>query len=265
MYKLISKIDLIKVMFRLFLLEASWNFEKLQNIGFAYTILPIAKRLYADFEGRKEFMKRHLKFFNTHPAMASFITGVVINLEEKMKLGEEIKPDDIENIKNSMMGPLAAIGDNFFWEYLRPFTALVGVIIVMLCRDNYGLAFLGPLVAIFLYNSFGLLVRYLGIIKGYEMGVEIVPYIGKLNLRSLNEKISLMSLILLGATFPAIFVLKQVHLLPASMPPVADNALKSLFMFGLAFLMMAGIKIKITPTVIFYGVIAVAVVSTYIR
>ncbi len=251
-------------MFRLFLLEASWNYEKLQNIGFAYTILPIAKRLYEDFDGRKEFMKRHLRFFNTHPAMASFITGVVINLEERMRLGEAIKPEDIENIKNSMMGPLAGIGDNFFWEYLRPFTALVGVAIIMLCRDNYAMAWPGPLVAIFLYNTLGLAVRYIGVVRGYEMGVEIVPYIGKLNLRSLNEKISLMSLIILGSAFPAIFVLNNIHLLPPSLP-VLDGAAKSLSMFGLAFLMMAGLKLKITPTVIFYGVIAITVISTYIR
>ena len=263
MYKLIRKTDLIKVYFRLFLLEASWNYEKMQNIGVAYALMPVGNRLYSDFDGRKAFVGRNLKFFNTHPAMASFIMGVVIHMEEKMKLGEPVTPEEIEALKNSMMGPLAAMGDNFFWEYLRPFCAVMGVCIILLCGDKYMLAFLGPLVALFLYNAFGLSVRYAGLIKGYENGPSIINYIAKLDLRSMNERLSLTALIMLGALFPFLFSLNNAALLPFQIQAM-HHSLQGLFMFLSLLLLLLLLKIKITPTVLFYGIIIGIIMLTYI-
>jgi PTS system mannose-specific IID component len=256
MAKRVRKIDLLKVLFRSFYLEASWNFERLQNIGFVYALMPVAWRLYPEREDRKAFMDRHLKFFNTNPIMSTFIMGVVINMEERMRLGEKVTPGDIDNVKNSMMGPLAAIGDNLFWEYMRPFSATIGIVIIMLAGSNQYLALVGPLVALVLYNTLGFYVRTLGVFKGYEMGVDIISYLKNLELRWLSEKISLLSVLILGSAFPVIFFFGGSNLLGL---PAGLHFTQSIAFFLLTLLVVVALRIKITPTVLFYGMIIASI------
>jgi len=58
------------VWLRQFLLQGCWNYEGMQNVGFAYAILPALREFYSNRpeEGLKA-VKRHLEFFNTQPAM----------------------------------------------------------------------------------------------------------------------------------------------------------------------------------------------------
>ncbi|MCX5776299.1 MAG: PTS system mannose/fructose/sorbose family transporter subunit IID [Candidatus Firestonebacteria bacterium] len=259
MYKLIKRTDLLKILFRSLLIEASWNFEAMQNIGFTYGLLPAGKRLYKTREERAAFLKRHLKFFNTHPAMAPAIMGVVINMEERHKLGEAGALEQIEGIKTSMMGPLAAIGDNVFWEYLRPFSAVVGVSIVMLFKDSNHpyLALLGPLVTVIIYNAINAFVRYRGLVQGYERGVDILSVIRGFNLTALIDKLKFSSALILGLTVALIFPTLNIRVFGA-------DILNSLLFLGVTLLFFGMLKIKIFPTVIFYSIIAAAILFKYI-
>ena len=69
------------VWWRQFLLQGCWNYEGMQNVGFAYAILPALRDFYA---GRPEealkAVKRHLEFFNTQPAMGALILGASVRL-----------------------------------------------------------------------------------------------------------------------------------------------------------------------------------------
>jgi PTS system mannose-specific IID component len=67
----ITKGDRIKVWWRSTFLQGSWNYERMQNGGWAYTLIPALKRLYHTKEDRAAALKRHLEFFNTHPYLAS--------------------------------------------------------------------------------------------------------------------------------------------------------------------------------------------------
>ncbi|MBE9487104.1 MAG: PTS system mannose/fructose/sorbose family transporter subunit IID, partial [Chloroflexi bacterium] len=56
----------IHVWFRLLLLQGSWNFERLQGLGFFYALLPALKKLYR----RNQLVtigREYLGYFNTHP------------------------------------------------------------------------------------------------------------------------------------------------------------------------------------------------------
>ena len=53
--------------FKLNLLQASWNFERLQNVGFLFALRNMLKRIYAGDNPRfLAALKRHISFFNTH-------------------------------------------------------------------------------------------------------------------------------------------------------------------------------------------------------
>ena len=53
----ITKKDLLKVFWRSFPLQACFNFERMQNVGFCYSMLLILKKLYTD----KKELSQHLR------------------------------------------------------------------------------------------------------------------------------------------------------------------------------------------------------------
>src|SRR3712207_7742300 len=80
--KKITKRDLISMFIRSNFHQGSWNFERMQALGYCFEMIPIIKRLYHG-EERKKALKRHLEFFNTHPFVTSPILGVTAAMEEQ--------------------------------------------------------------------------------------------------------------------------------------------------------------------------------------
>ena len=119
-----------KTFWRSFPLQACFCYERMQNVGFAYQMVPALKKLYPDKKEASEALKRHLAIFNTTPAIVSFITGAAIAMEEKFKkakdAGEECDEESINAVKAALMGPLAGIGDSFFWGTFRIIGAGIG-------------------------------------------------------------------------------------------------------------------------------------------
>ena len=101
----LTKKDRLQIAWRCTFLQASWNFERMQNGGWAYLMIPAIKKLYKTEEERAAALKRHLEFFNTQPYMASPIIGVTMALEEERANGAEIDDTAIQGVKVGMMGP----------------------------------------------------------------------------------------------------------------------------------------------------------------
>ena len=117
--KLITKRDLRKVFFRSFPMEWTWNYEKQQNLGYTYAMIPIIEKLYKDKpEEKAAALQRHLEFFNTTPHMVTLILGISTAMEEENALDENFDTSSINSVKAGLMGPLAGIGDSFMWGTL---------------------------------------------------------------------------------------------------------------------------------------------------
>lgn len=108
-----------RVYWRSLFLQAAWNPQGMQNLGLAYALYPALEVLYPDEAARSEALRRHLTVFNTHPYVAASILGGVLHHERRVARGEE-PPDRVVAFKAALMGPLAALGDGFFWLSLRP-------------------------------------------------------------------------------------------------------------------------------------------------
>lgn len=78
--------DLRSMFLRSNVLLASANFERVQNLGICYIMIPAIKRLYAPGPERIEALKRHLEWFNTQPYCASPILGGGFNSEVQRPL-----------------------------------------------------------------------------------------------------------------------------------------------------------------------------------
>lgn len=142
----LTKRDRLAVAWRSTFIQGSWNYERMQNGGFAFSMIPAIKKLYPNKEDRSLALKRHLEFFNTHPYIASPILGVTLALEEERANGSEVDDVAIQGVKVGMMGPLAGIGDPVFWFTVRPMLGALGASLAM------GGNILGPILFFVLWN-----------------------------------------------------------------------------------------------------------------
>jgi len=161
----------LRVIWRSFLLQASWNFECLQSLGLLYVLAPALRFLYRD-EDQKEAFQRHLDYFNTHPYMASPVIGVLLCLEEKGANAEN-SPFSADDFKTMIMAPYAAIGDALFWGGIRTLAAIVALF--------FGVKgfWWAPLVFLVLFNLPHLWLRVIGFWRGYELGLRTLDIIQK--------------------------------------------------------------------------------------
>ena len=188
---------------RHFLIQGCWNYEGMQNVGFAYAILPALLEIWAGKpEEAQKSVKRHFEFFNTHPVMSSVVLGAGMRLEEKAAAGES-DPADVGAFKMGWMGSLGAIGDAFFWGALRPMASIAGVIIALL----HPLA--GIAVMLILYNVAQLTIRYRGFQAGFSGQEAAVEWLKK---ESLNVKTSArkLAVTVLGGAYAGIVMGKMV-------------------------------------------------------
>ena len=139
----LTKKDRLSVAWRHQFLQGSWNYERMQNGGWCYSIIPAIKKLYKDPQDRADALKRHLEFYNTHPYVSAPVMGVTLALEEERANGAEINNQAIQGVKVGMMGPLAGVGDPVFWFTLRPILGALGASLAL------GGSIVGPLLFLF--------------------------------------------------------------------------------------------------------------------
>lgn len=174
------------------LVQACWNFENMQSVGFLYTILPGLEKIYAgDPEKMREAAKRHIEFFNTHPYFSSHLAGMSLAFEEKIKIGE-FEPSTVNSAKVGLMGSLGAIGDSFFWGSLKPFASLIAVLAALINP------FLGVGLLVMTYNYFHLKMRLRGFRVSLSSTNGIYQYLRQNNFPEKNEYIRAVIMIFLG-------------------------------------------------------------------
>jgi PTS system mannose-specific IID component len=177
---------------RSFFLQASWNFERLQSLGFLYSIAPALQYLYRDRpEELKGAYQSHMGNFNTHPFMASPVLGTVLGLEEKKAGGENVKPGAGE-FKAMVMAPYAAMGDALFWGGIRPLAA--GIAVFFAAKGS----FWAPAVFLLVFNLPHLWMRVVGLFRAYSRGLGIVEMIQKRRLPDLAVRLKEGTVVLLG-------------------------------------------------------------------
>ena len=168
----ISKSTLNKVLLRTQGCQFAHNYERMQSLSLTYCFAPVLEELYKDApkEERVNAMKRHLEYFNTHPLAIPFILGITAALEEST---DEDQKDTVVGIKTSLMGPFAGLGDSLLNLTWFPIAGSIGA---SMCVDNGSIV--GPLVMFLLINLLYWPLKYFGLHKGYEMGMELVEKAG---------------------------------------------------------------------------------------
>src|SRR4051812_46036307 len=118
---------LLQTFVRSFFLQTLWNFERMQNVGFAFTMVPLMRRLTRSKTAFQKMLRRQLMFFNTHPYFSTIVAGVVYAKERNRTTGLDQEDPTLTVLKDSMGGAFGAIGDHVVWGTWRPFAALIAL------------------------------------------------------------------------------------------------------------------------------------------
>ena len=201
--------DRLSVAWRSQFLQGSWNYERMQNVGWAYAMIPAIKKLYKSKEDRASALKRHLEFFNTHPYVASPIIGVTLALEEERANGAPIDDTAIQGVKVGMMGPLAGIGDPVFWFTVRPILGALGASLAM--TGNI----LGPILFFVLWNVIRMAFLWYTQEFGYKAGSAITQDLSGGLLKDITKGASILGMFILAVLVERWVSIKFVLELPA--------------------------------------------------
>lgn len=188
----LSKADRQKVWWRSTFLQGSWNYERMQNLGWAYALIPAIKKLYTKKEDQAAALERHLEFFNTHPYVAAPILGVTLALEEEKANGVEIDDAAIQGVKIGMMGPLAGIGDPVFWFTVRPILGALGASLAL--TGNI----IGPLIFFLAWNAIRMAFLWYTQELGYKAGSEITKDMSGGILQDITKGASILGMFILA-------------------------------------------------------------------
>ena len=188
----LTKSDRKKVWWRSTFLQGSWNFERMQNLGWAYTLIPAIKKLYTKKEDQIAALERHLEFFNTHPYVAAPVMGVTLALEEERANGVEIDDAAIQGVKIGMMGPLAGIGDPVFWFTVRPILGALGASLAQ--AGNIA----GPLIFFIGWNLIRMAFLWYTQELGYKAGSEITKDMSGGILKDITKGASILGMFILA-------------------------------------------------------------------
>ena len=188
----LSKADRQKVWWRSTFLQGSWNYERMQNLGWAYSLIPAIKKLYTKKEDQAAALERHLEFFNTHPYVAAPIIGVTLALEEEKANGAAIDDAAIQGVKIGMMGPLAGIGDPVFWFTVRPILGALGASLAL--TGNI----IGPLIFFLAWNAIRMAFLWYTQELGYKAGSEITRDMSGGILQDITKGASILGMFILA-------------------------------------------------------------------
>ncbi len=265
MEKKLTKSDLVSIFIRSNFLLGSFNFERMQAIGFCVSLIPALKKLYTGDE-LKQALHRHLEFFNTQPFLATPIMGIIAAMEEKRANGADITPQTLSGVKVGLIGPLAGVGDPIFWGTLRPVLAALGAGIALTG------SIIGPLIFFIAFNAIRLATNWYGVMYGYEKGTELVNEVGGNKMRYLTEGSSVLGLLVMGAlvakwtTVNMPFVLSEYdnsageHVV-TTVQSILDSLMPSIVPLLMTFACMYFLKKGVNPLIIICGLFAIGIVG----
>lgn len=257
-----------KTFWRTFPLQACFCYERMQNVGFAYQMVPALKKLYPDKEEASKALKRYLAIFNTTPCVVPFITGASIAMEEKFKKarenGEECDEESINAVKTALMGPLAGIGDSFFWGTLRIIAAGIGA---SLAAQG---SILGAVLFFLMYNIPQLFVRYQGLKLGYKSGVSFLENMSQGGVIALlTEVAKILGLVVVGSMCASMVALSTPLVISMDgadvvIQDIFNSILPNILPLGLTFVIYKLLQKGIKTTTVLWGIILFGIAGSVV-
>lgn len=198
----------IEAFIRSFFIESSFNYESMQQWGFLFIFVPYLRKRKNDEKYLAEFENRHKSFINTHPYLVSFLAGAVLKIEEEHTDMKKETGISIDKFKGLLSQSLAVSGDRFFWKYLKPICAVLGILVIISNQLDPISVIIGSLLFLLSFNIPALFIRVLGFYLGYKTSKELLRTKVTSKLEKWNYYLCISGLFLIGllVVFEANFV-----------------------------------------------------------
>lgn len=183
----LTRQDINRFAWRSLLLQASFNYERMQGAGWLYGLIPALRKIHTHPRDLARAMKGHMGFFNTHPFLVTFVMGIVLAMERSKQ-----NVNSIQSAKIALGAPLGGIGDAMFWLTLLPICGGIGADLAL-----QGSA-LGAVLFFALFNTVHFGLRFSLAHYAYRMGIAAIPLI-KANTLKAAHAASVVGITVIGA------------------------------------------------------------------
>lgn len=177
--------------------QISWNYERMQALGFAWAMVPVLRHLNRDDKKFTEALQRHLVFFNT-----STIVGGPLILGTTIAMEEAGSPTSADGVKVAMMGPMAGIGDTITFALYNSIIFSIGA----------GWALQGQIIGP-IFAAVMVLIPYYAVRRwqfglGYKEGRNLAQRMSSGALEKFREGLVILGMIMIGGLVP--YIVKMV-------------------------------------------------------
>ena len=79
----VDKKTLNKMVWMSTMLQASFNYERMQSSGWLWAMLPGLQKIHTNKDDLAASMTHNMDFINTHPYLVTFVMGIVLSMEQQ--------------------------------------------------------------------------------------------------------------------------------------------------------------------------------------
>lgn len=242
----------------------AFNQVVMQGKAFGMSVWPAIDHFYTDPEEKKKAFARNAnEFFNTHQVMHGLITGIVCAMEKERAENGTLDEGAISGLKASLMGPLAGVGDSFFFNCVR--VIIAGICIGLAADGNL----LAPILFLVLYGGGLLIAKYAFLVEGYKNGVSLVNLAFEKGIVPLiMEACGILGSVMIG-TLIATSVKINVVLEPVingatfSLQSILDGVMPGLLSLLLWWGTFKALQKGMTPTKLVFAIMGLCVVLSF--
>ncbi len=164
------KRGIVSSWFRLLLIQASWNYDRMIGVGVAFSSEPLLRDLPGGVQGRqyRNALVRAAKYFNGHPYLIGLAVGALARTEH-----EGVPPEQMGRLRSALTGPLGSVGDKMVWAGTLPSASAVGLLLAVTLSPMVGVV--GFLV---LHNIVNLGLRVWALSAGWRGGMQVAKFLG---------------------------------------------------------------------------------------
>ncbi len=150
---------------RTFLMQASFNYDRMIGVGWAFAIEPLLRTLPGGPGGARyrSAMQRATQFFNSHPYMAGMAIGAVAKAEH-----EGLTAEAVRRFRHALIGPLGSVGDKLIWAGVLPISVAAGLAVTASVSP-----IAGALTLLIVYNGVHFVIRSWALHAGWTEGKQV--------------------------------------------------------------------------------------------
>jgi mannose PTS system EIID component len=185
---------LARSLLRLFAVQGSWNYERMQGIGMGVAEQPLIRDLSGNGTTYRAAVARAAHFFNAHPYLCGLAVGATARAEH-----DGVPPEQVERLRTALCGPLGALGDRLVWAGWLPFTsglALIGVALGLGLRAVIGF--------LIVYNIGHVALRWWALHAGWTYGGRVATALREPVLQRATTLSAPAMALVMGAALPLV-------------------------------------------------------------